>query len=406
MWPHHHLPTAITVAATAFIVAVTAIRLTLIGRTSAFGRLINTLLALDATAALLREPIIARRLADRIPGGLATVFDAWHWLTVVAWACGMGMVLLRAYGPVRYRIRFAAVLGSTALLGLFFLILSAPARAGAAVSIAEYGGWRYGVYIALYLALPVIVSCQFYLLKKRGLAWRATTPWEKFTVNALIGLGIASLLPVCSLMITAALDAAGMDTAPTRAVYDLAVGGVTSGEPGLFVFAAVVVIFVPSSTRAVLQFLRLDSESRCARRLHAVWDDLTTAAPGVVLRLRRVDSWRAAPRERLHRRRMEIHDAAEIVARYVRPLPTGIDDYIEATVAERDQESVRLVAELVLAAARLTECGGQPGDATARRTDVPDERTLLRLWAPATTIVRAAGHPAAELPRPAPISTA
>src|SRR5262245_57868087 len=102
MWPHDHLPSWITVAATVFIVVITIIRLALVRHTTIFGRLINTLLGLDAAAALLREPVIARGIAEFVPGGLPTVFDVWHALTVAAWVCGLGMALVHEHGPVRY----------------------------------------------------------------------------------------------------------------------------------------------------------------------------------------------------------------------------------------------------------------------------------------------------------------
>lgn len=390
MWPHDHLPGWVTISATVFIVVITIIRLALVRHTTSFGRLINTLLGFDAAAALLREPVIARHIAGVIPGGLPTVFDIWHWLTVTAWACGLGMALLHENGPVRYRIQFKIVLGLSAAIGVAFLVLSAPARAQAMTSIAEYGGWRYGVYIGLYSALPVMVSCYYYVLKIRGTVWRTTTLWERITVATLVCFGVASSLPVCMMAVSVALHAAGVGNAFTHNTYNLVTDGFDSGEPGLFIFAALVMVFVPSSAQAVVQLLRLDRESRAARRVYPLWRDLTAAAPQVVFQLKRADNRNISPQERLHRRRIEIHDAAEIVARYVLPLPTLVDELIETTIIEDDQEHIRLVAELVLAAKRLTDNSGEPaGEPTAHGADMPDEQTLLRFWQPAKSLLHA-----------------
>ncbi|MFI5776844.1 DUF6545 domain-containing protein [Nocardia sp. NPDC051570] len=392
MWPHDRLPVGVTLSATMFIVAITIIRLALPRRTSVFGRLINALMVFDAAAALLREPVIARRVAGAVPGGLPTVFDAWHWLTVMAWACGLGMVLLHQYGPVRYRIRFRIVIGLSAVVGVVFLALSDPARAQGMSSIADYGGWRYGIYIALCSAPPVIVSSYYNVQTSRGAVGRTTTLRERIVLAVLLLFGIASLLPAVSAAVSAASDAAGVGNAFTHNLYSVMSDGITSGEPGLCFFTAVVVVLVPSSVRAVVQLLRLDRDSRGARRVYPLWRDLTAAAPQVVFRLRWADQWNASPRERLHRRRMEIHDAAEIVARYVLPLPTDVDELIETTVDEDDQERIRSVAELAVAAERLTGNGGEPtGEPSVYRGEVPDERTLLRLWQPAKSLLFATG---------------
>lgn len=389
MWPNTELSPWITISATVFIVAITLIRLASTLHTTLFGRLINTLLGFDAAAALLREPVVARQVAKVVPGGLPTVFDAWHWLTVTAWAFGLGMALLHENGPVRYRTQFKVVLGLSGAIGLLFLVLSAPARAQGLSSIAEYGGWRFGVYIGLYSALPVIVSGYYYVLKVRGTVWRTTTLWERFTVAALVCFGIASSLPVFLMALAAGADALGVGNAFTHNVFDLVADGITSGEPGLFVFAALVMVYVPSSAQAIVQLLRLDRESRAARRVYPIWRDLTAAAPQVVFRLKRADSWNVSPQERLHRRRMEIHDAAEIVARYVLPLPTPVDELIENTVVEDEQEHIRMVAELVLAARRLTDGGQGSAQPTTRGADVPDEQTLVRLWQHAKILLHA-----------------
>ncbi|WP_306361358.1 DUF6545 domain-containing protein [Nocardia sp. CC227C] len=389
MWPHDHMPLWATASATAFIVLITIIRVALTRHTSIFGHLTNTVIALNASAAVLREPVVARNLAGFVPGGLPTVFDAWHWLTLLSWACGLGMALVHEYGPTRYRCRFRVVIGLSVLVGLAFLALSHPARTQGMSSIANHGGWQFAVYFGLYTGLPAVITSYYFVLLYKGVLWRTTSRWERITVAAMVGLGLATLLPLGTIAAAGVLDVAGVDHA-FHLTYTRVAGELVSGEAGLFVYAAVVVVFIPTSAQAVLRLLRLDQESRTVRRLSPIWRDLTAAAPQVVFRLKWADSWHISPRERLHRRRMEIHDAAEIVARYVRPLPDAVDELIDTTVAEADQEDMRLVAELVLAARYLADHGGEPpGEPTAYWADVPDERTLRRLWQPARSLALA-----------------
>ncbi|MFI9503620.1 DUF6545 domain-containing protein [Nocardia sp. NPDC052566] len=396
MWPGDHLSTSATMPATLFIVAIAIIRPALTPRTSTFGTLINTVLGFDAAAAILREPVIARRAAEVVPGGLPTVFDAWHWLTVTAWACGFGMVIFHEYGRVHFRIRINIVIGLSVMVGLVFLALSGPARAHGLASVADYGGWRFGVYIGLYSTLPVVVSCYMCLMKHRATVWRTTTLWERFMVAAVVCFAVASFLPALSLVVSAAMNAAGVGNPVTDRMYTAVAEGIASGEPGLFVFAALVAVLARSTLQAVAQLLRLDRDSRAARRLHPLWRDLTAAAPQVVFRPKLADDWNASAPERLYRRRIEIHDAAQILARYVLPLPAAVDDMIDTTVADSDQESMRSVAELVLAAERLTGTGADQSDEpTVARADVPDQQILLRLWQPAHRLLERSGGAAA-----------
>ncbi|MBF6328233.1 DUF6545 domain-containing protein [Nocardia transvalensis] len=398
MWPYDHLPTWATMPATVFIIGIAIIRPALTPRTSIFGSLINTALGLDAVAAILREPVIALQVARVVPGGLPTVFDTWHWLTVTAWACGLGMVIFHEYGRVHFRIRFKIVIALSVAVGVVFLALSSPARAHGMASIADYGGWRYGVYIGLYSTLPVVVSCYLVVLKHRATGWRTTTLWERIMVAAVVCFGVAHFLPVCLLVVSAALAAAGVGSELTHRIYDFVSDGLASGEPGLFVFTALVVVLARSAAQAVAQLLRLDRDSRTARRLYPLWRDLTAAAPQVVFRPKWADDWNASSQERLYRRRIEIHDAAQIVARYVLPLPAVVDELIETAVPDIDQEDMRMVAELVMAAERLAGNGGEPADEpTVCRADVPDQQILLRLWQPAKRLLLSADL-AAETP--------
>ncbi|MFI5784047.1 DUF6545 domain-containing protein [Nocardia sp. NPDC051570] len=117
-----------------------------------------------------------------------------------------------------------------------------------------------------------------------------------------------------------------------------------------------------------------------------------------MLALRGPDRWHASPKERAHRRRIEIHDAAQIVSSFALPLPAVADESIEAAVAENNQEQMRLVAELVMAAQRLARTGDgrTTGEPMPCRTDVPNEQTLLRYWEPAKFLLADQG---CEAPR-------
>lgn len=137
---------------------------------------------------------------------------------------------------------------------------------------------------------------------------------------------------------------------------------------------------------SVVQLLRLDQDSRTLRRLYPVWRDLTAATPGVVLTLRPGDRRGSSTAERLHRRRVEILDAAAIVGRWAVPLPENLDQLVEDSDApESDREELRSVLELVTASWRLAAIGGahRAGEPPVGYYRVPDVKTLARLWQPA-----------------------
>ncbi|WP_280245271.1 DUF6545 domain-containing protein [Nocardia abscessus] len=155
-------------------------------------------------------------------------------------------------------------------------------------------------------------------------------------------------------------------------------------------------LLVLSVGRAMLQLLRLDKESRALRRLDPVWRDLTAATPGVVLTLRPGDRRGASTAERLHRRRVEILDAAAIVGRWAAPLPDVLDQLIEdSELPECDQEALRSVLELACAAWRLAAIGGahRAGDPPLSHYRVPELKTLVQLWQTARDLADRAYEP-------------
>lgn len=381
MWPET-LPAAYTTSAVLFIAVLATLRITLVRRASLADHIINVFWGILAIGVALREPVIARQVAPLVPGGLPTLFDVWHWTTVLTWAWGLGLMLLHKYGPGRFVARFRAAVGVAVLIGVAFLVLSTPARAQG-ISVAEYGGWRWGVYIGLLSAPAILVSA--YMLPTLGMMrQRATTPRDRMVVRVLYVIASLSAVPVAFCALFATLDANGIATGFAGPMYKTTSDGLASGEPQLIFATILSLVVVPSCLRAVTRLRQL-------ARLEPLWRELTAAVPGVVLTLRWSDRWGASPAERLERLHIEIRDAAEIVARFTLPLPVTVDELIDSTVAEDDQEQLRLVAELVLAARLLTERGGgsrftdQP---TAAVADLPDEDTLLRLWLPAKSLLR------------------
>ncbi|WP_067470235.1 DUF6545 domain-containing protein [Nocardia amamiensis] len=146
---------------------------------------------------------------------------------------------------------------------------------------------------------------------------------------------------------------------------------------------------------SVVQLLRLDRDSRALRRLYPVWRDLTAATPEVVLTLRPGDRRGSSTAERLHRRRVEILDAAAIVGRWAVPVPEDLDHLVEdSDVSEYDREALRSVRELAAASWRLVAIGGthRAGDPPLSHYHVPDLKTLVRFWQPARDSAGHSGH--------------
>ncbi|WP_328821021.1 DUF6545 domain-containing protein [Nocardia sp. CY41] len=165
-------------------------------------------------------------------------------------------------------------------------------------------------------------------------------------------------------------------------------------------------LLVLSVGRAVVQLLRLDRDSRAFRRLYPVWHDLTAATPGVVLTLRPGDRRGSSTAERLHRRRVEILDAAAIVGRWAVPLPEDVDRLVDnSDVPEEDRDALRRVVELAAASRRLVTIGGahRAGDPPLSHYCVPDVKTLVRWWQQAQDLADRAHHQGSAAARPIPL---
>lgn len=386
MWAPDRWPAWVTVPLLVFVVVIAVIRVTLVRGSRTIDRLINVTLSTFAVSSLI--PTIADDAARFVPGGLPTLYALNRGMGMMGWACGLGILLLYKYGPIRYRIRFQIVLGLSATLFVIFQFLTAPAEAQG-MPIAEYGGWRQAVNAGIYTALQVVLGC--YLVHTGVTMWRHTKVLrERMIVATLLVFAAVYALPAVGVVFLVILGAVNDDF--THRAESLTSGSLATREPGLLFVTVATLAFARSPTRAVAQLLRLDRESRTARRLYPLWRDLTAAAPQVVFPLKRTDRRNTSPKERAHRRRVEIHDAAQIVARFVAPLPIIVDELIETTVPENDHEHMRVIVELVMAAQRLagrdgTETAGEPVE---HGTDPPNEQTLLRFWEPAKSLLRTA----------------
>lgn len=142
-------------------------------------------------------------------------------------------------------------------------------------------------------------------------------------------------------------------------------------------------ILTPPLVEALAQLLRNDAESRAARALAPLWEDLVVAGSpdknGTVSLFERLFD---NSKVRSRRLRSEISDALSTISRYAEPLPVEIDEMIELNVGDDDQEEVRVAVEILLAAKYLTEVGGlenaqEPRSATREAMDID---SLARVW--------------------------
>lgn len=381
-----------TASVALLLVGLTVMRFVLVRGGHGFDPLINATAGFAAAGYIFGEPSIAGQFAAIVPGGRPTMIDLWHWSRVLAFACGLGIALRHNNGQAHYKTRFRLGIAFAVMAGVVFFAMSSPGRS-AGISIVEIGGWRYGVYGGTYWALPVVVAS--YMMKAAMTAWHRTAmARERAVVVLVIFFAIGTLLNAVVFALAELSAAISANTEFSRATQSFASSEFDEWGPRQALFAASLsLVLVPSLVRATAQTLRLDRDSRIARRLYPVWRDLTAAAPDVVLPLKWADRWGASPAERLHRRRVEIHDAAEIVARFVRPLPTDIDASIEATIDENDQEHFRTVTELFVTARRLADDGNAADPPTTYRANVPGEQTLIRLWEPARSLATSTESP-------------
>lgn len=392
MWADNRLPGWFTVACLALLVVVMAVRLLWVRRTP-LDRQINIAVLWAVISSFLREPAVAGWLAPYVPGGAPLLFDLWHGAFLLATTGCVGMFLLRDLGPDGYRRPYLAWMGAACAVSVALIVLSHPARAQGLV-IPDYGGWRYGAYFVLYSALPV--SQCFYAGRPALGLWRYTTSMRDravWLVFMLIAGGGAINMTI--LAIGAVAEAAGVENAFTHESHMR-----VAGELILPFVALAFAALIPSSARAVAAAVRVDADSRAARRLLPMWRKVTAAAPNVVLKLTSSDLAGVTPAERLHRLRVETHDAVAIIGRFAEPLPDELEALAEDAAADDDVEDMLQVLEILIAANRFAGGGGpQPTDEPSSGHRVlPDLDTLARLWAPAhhllaTYTARQHAHP-------------
>lgn len=386
MWEHDRFPAWFTIMSLTLVVTVTVVRLLLVRSTTA-ERLINKIVLLGTLTALLREPAIAAQVAPFVPGGAPMLFDLWHALFLVTCGYFVGLFLLWDLGVERYRQPMVRTVAVSCVTGILLIALGEPAR-DAGVSVPDAGGWRYGAYFVAYAGL-LVIFCLWQLrpvvtLRKRTSSRRETCVVVILFLMVANGAVIMSMMAVGNVM-----GAAGIDNAYT----DLAYLG-ASGEPLLLWVVLGCAALVPSALQAVTQALRIDADSRELRRLYPVWRDLTAATPMVVFTLHRSDRRGSTPAEKLHRRRVEILDAAAIIGRYIEPLPDAIEELVEVSDASgEDREDLRDVLALAVAAWRISSLGGteRAGGPTQPQYTVPDVETLAQLWNSAQSLVEQVG---------------
>ncbi|MBF6171152.1 DUF6545 domain-containing protein [Nocardia blacklockiae] len=371
------------------MVVPAVMRIVLVRRESEVDHLVNMMQLVCAIGVLMREPSIGRGFARFVPGGLPVVFDLWHWTQVLSWTCGMGIwLLIREFGPIRYKAPFRATAFFAAAVGVAFLLLSSPARAQG-ISIADYGGWRWGAYLALLFVLPVIVSV-YQIRTMLSLRHIATAQRELLAVAVAFIVAVLSIVPIVLFVFFAGLSASGVAPEFARSGYSVISDGLASGEPQLMIGAVLALMVVPSCARGLQRaVLRI--------RLYPIWRELTSAAPSVVLSLRLRDRWGSTPVERLERLRIEIRDAWQIIASTVPVVPHHPGNPITAlAVDDGDRKALDDIVAVRRAILQRRANGALDDVSVAAMPVLPEERTLLRLWWAAGAVARAASKPAAS----------
>lgn len=387
MWAaERQLPVWLSALALIFLAAIALLRIARVHATLP-DRLMNTTVSLGVISMVLHEPEVALRVAPLVPGGLSTVFDVWHWLYVLACTVGAGIWTMRRWGPERFRRPFRAMIVAAFALGAIFLFLSAPARQQHLGSIAEVGGIRYAAYFVAY-AIFLTALCLWLLPPINQMRAEAAT-WRDRAVANIVLVGVLILGTANSIFIAggAICDAYHVD------VWLAHVGRNSSAGSTLLPITVLACLsLLPSAVRAAWQILRLDRQSRAARRLRPVWQDITAAVPHV--RLHQQLSWinriGSTPAERLLRRGVEIIDAAKIYNDHAEALPAFVDDLIEARYTdEGERADMQTVTELVIASLKVRHEGGvseaAPSDSWA--PPLPSWELLARLWPEATALV-------------------
>lgn len=393
MWAaERQLPVWLSLSALTFLAIVTVIRLAWV-RSTLPDRMMNATLTLGLASMLLHEPAIANLIAPIVPGGLSTVYDGWHWLYGLGCTVGAGIWTLGKWGPERYLRPFLSMIAAAFLLGIIFLVLSTPARHQHLGSIAEVGGWREVAYFVAYSSL--LVALCIWLIPPILQMRRDATEWRAHVVATVVLVVVLILGMVNAVVIGggAFVDAYGTP----GPLADMGRSS-TSGSTLLPITAAATVSLLPSVIRAASQILRLDDQSRQVREITPVWRAMTSVVPHVRLheQLRWPDRLGITPHERWLRRKIEIIDAAIIFNAHADALPAAVDELIERTIeGDDDQEDMRTVAELVMAARTIARYGMPDDDVPPQpwAPPVPPWQMLVRLWEPASALVEEALEP-------------
>ncbi|NKR28856.1 hypothetical protein GS966_27810 [Rhodococcus hoagii] len=390
MWHADRLPVEFTVASLILICVVAAIRLPFMRETFA-ERQINQFVFWAALSSLLREPAIATRLAPFVPGGTLIIFDMWHFAFLMTCVVCLSLFFFRDGRPIAEAQRLYhrwVVVGCAIGVSFFFLSHSARQKG---MLLQDALGWQYAVYFSLYCFVP-IVACLYALRELLSLRKRATDWREKTSVSIIFLIAVGGAYTMGYLALGAILATMGFDNSFTREVEIRA-----GGELILPYMALAFLIMIPSSAKALAQILRLDAVSQDTRTLEPMWRDLVVkATPGKILRQPWYSRWFTKPHVRNHRRRVEIHDAIGTVSRFAEQVPDELDELIEQTVPEDEQEDVYLAAELLLAARHLERVGGVKAAGKPRygTREVADIDALVQVWDRARNLVDSVGTPA------------
>ncbi|MEE2061828.1 DUF6545 domain-containing protein [Rhodococcus artemisiae] len=376
MWHADRLPVEFTVASLALMCIVTLVRLPLVRETDA-DKQINHFVFWATLAAMLREPAVATRVAPFVPGGTLVIFDIWHFAFVMACVVCLSLFFFRDDGRTirearRLYRRWAA---GGCVIGVSFLLLSYPARTRGML-LQDALGWEYAAYFTLYCFVP-IVACLYGLREVLSLRKRASDWREKSAVWIMFLIAVGGAWTLGYLAIGAILATMGINNTFTHEVEIRA-----GGELILPFMALAFVMLIPSTLRALAHLIRVDETSADTRKLEPIWRDLVVVAtPEKIHRRPWYWRWFAKPRERNHRRRVEIHDAIGTISRFMEQLPDELDELIETTVPEDDQEAACLAVELLLAARYLESVGGveNAGEPRYGTRDV-DVDELVGVW--------------------------
>ncbi len=182
------------------------------------------------------------------------------------------------------------------------------------------------------------------------------------------------------LALGAVMDAMGIHDAFTEETKIRA-----SGELILPFVALAAISLIPSVLSMLVRSLRLDGASKLERELRPLWRDVTAAVPEVVLPRSRRHLVLRSSDERLHRTRVEIHDALAVVARYAPALPS------ELPTEDRDKAIAECAAVLAATSHELAAAQGSD-DLVVSAGSVPpwlELEELAAVWPPASSTERA-----------------